>query len=209
MAHGGEEQATISIPSLLFVTILIFFSYRWWKSGSSSSSASSSGRNNGLRFTAAQVEQISAMFPQLSRRDIMWDLHRNRGSVQATTERVLMGRSLDPVCGHVRWRRRRSTDPRPQAPPSFQPAITFATASTSSGASNSAPKKQEVDLITRYNLQSKISDKGKEKEEPAPVPGWQSDKSERAKMLQRRREEMILAARKKMMEKDTAQTAPS
>jgi hypothetical protein len=28
----------------------------------------------------------------------MWDLHRNRGSVQATTERVLMGRGLEPVC---------------------------------------------------------------------------------------------------------------
>jgi coupling of ubiquitin conjugation to ER degradation protein 1 len=66
-----------------------------------------------------------------------------------------------------------------------------------------------VDLITRYNLQSKISDKGKEKEEPAPSPGWQTDKAERQKMLQRRREEMILAARRKMQEKDATQSAPS
>jgi coupling of ubiquitin conjugation to ER degradation protein 1 len=92
------DEATISIPSLLFVAALIFFSYRYFFSASaSSSSAAGSRSNNGLRFTAAQVEQISAMFPQLNRRDIMWDLHRNRGSVQATTERVLMGRGLDAV----------------------------------------------------------------------------------------------------------------
>ena len=61
-----------------------------------------------------------------------------------------------------------------------------------------------MDLITRYNLQSKISGKGKEKEEESPAPGWQQDKAERAKMLQRRRDEMILAARRKMQEKDAA-----
>jgi hypothetical protein len=38
------------------------------------------------------------MFPQLNRRDIMWDLQRNGGSVAATTERILGGGSLSPVC---------------------------------------------------------------------------------------------------------------
>lgn len=61
-----------------------------------------------------------------------------------------------------------------------------------------------MDLITRYNLQSKISGKGKEKEEETPAPGWYQDKTERAKVLQRRRDEMILAARRKMMERDAA-----
>lgn len=61
-----------------------------------------------------------------------------------------------------------------------------------------------MDLITRYNLQSKISGKGKEKEDETPAPGWQQDKAERAKMLQRRRDEMILAARRKMLERDAA-----
>jgi coupling of ubiquitin conjugation to ER degradation protein 1 len=93
-----------------------------------------------------------------------------------------------------------------QAPPSFQPPITFAaTNSTPTGSSSSAQaRKNEIDLITRYNLQSKISGKGKEKEEESPAPGWQQDKAERAKMLQRRRDEMILAARRKMQEKDAA-----
>jgi coupling of ubiquitin conjugation to ER degradation protein 1 len=96
-----DDEATISIPSLAFVAVIGFFIYRFFFSRSgddgSGGSSSSSSRNNGLRFTPAQVEQIAQMFPQLNRRDIMWDLHRNRGSVQATTERVLMGRGLDPV----------------------------------------------------------------------------------------------------------------
>lgn len=100
MSSTMEEEATISIPSLAFVAVLGFFIYRYFFSAPrtrADGSAASSSRNNGLRFTPAQVDQIAQMFPQISRRDIMWDLHRNRGSVQATTERVLMGRGLDPV----------------------------------------------------------------------------------------------------------------
>ena len=37
------------------------------------------------------------MFPQLSTRDIIWDLQRNGGSVAATTERILTGRGLEVV----------------------------------------------------------------------------------------------------------------
>lgn len=44
-----------------------------------------------------QIEQVAQMFPQLSRREIMWDLQRNGGSVAATTERILTGRGLETV----------------------------------------------------------------------------------------------------------------
>lgn len=101
MSSSVDEEATISIPSLAFVAVLGYFIYRYFFSSSPRTGAdgnpSSSSRNNGLRFTPAQVDQIAQMFPQLNRRDIMWDLHRNRGSVQATTERVLTGQGLDPV----------------------------------------------------------------------------------------------------------------
>lgn len=101
MSSSVDEEATISIPSLAFVAVLGYFIYRYFFSSSRSNadrSHTSSSRNNGLRFTPAQVDQIAQMFPQLSRRDIMWDLHRNGGSVQATTERVLTGQGLDAVC---------------------------------------------------------------------------------------------------------------
>lgn len=32
------------------------------------------------------------MFPQVERRSILWDLQRNGGNIQSTTERILAGR---------------------------------------------------------------------------------------------------------------------
>ncbi|RMZ75172.1 hypothetical protein DV738_g5620, partial [Chaetothyriales sp. CBS 135597] len=185
MVSSEEEEATLSIPSLILVGILIFFTYQFFFT---SRSSSSSRANNGLNFTSTQVEQVSAVFPHLNRRDIMWDLHRNGGSVQATTERVLSGRGLE------------------SAPPSFQPPITFAAPSSTSpstATSRVQPIRVEPDLITRYNLQAKISSKGKEKEED-PALGWAASKSERQRILRRRRDDMILAARRRMQEKDEA-----
>ena len=43
------------------------------------------------------MERIQQMFPQVSRRNIMWDLQRNGGNVVATTERILSGRGLEVV----------------------------------------------------------------------------------------------------------------
>ena len=37
------------------------------------------------------------MFPQVSRREIIWDLQRNGGSVAATSERILSGVGLERV----------------------------------------------------------------------------------------------------------------
>lgn len=122
-----------------------------------------------------------------------------------------------------------------QAPPSFQPNIdppaTNANNNQSSGGMGSvsallrnATKKEEIDLITRYNLQSRVktADKGKERADPGSgeggegrqqgqsqgqsqvQSGWAATKDARQSILQRRRDEMILEARRKMLEKDAA-----
>ena len=49
-----------------------------------------------LRSREVAVERIQQMFPQADRRSILWDLQRNGGSIQTTTERILAGR-LDTV----------------------------------------------------------------------------------------------------------------
>jgi coupling of ubiquitin conjugation to ER degradation protein 1 len=64
---------------------------------------------------------------------------------------------------------------------------------------------QEPDLITRYNLTHKIiaDDVGEaQTEEVKSKQGWSQSKSERQEMLKRRRDEMILNARRKMLEKE-------
>lgn len=130
------------------------------------------------------------MFPQADRRAIAWDLSRNGQNVNATTERILSGRSLD------------------NPPPSFQPNIPPLASSTTTTSSavlrgDNRPS-QGQDLITKYGLQGRVNSKGKEAEpsEEQKRSAWSSDKAARAEGLKRRREEMILAARRKMLERE-------
>jgi len=126
----------------------------------------------------------------------MWDLQRNGGNVAATTERILSGRGLETP------------------PPTFQPPLPASTSSSfTSTAENkpATPKPSQPDLITRYNLSAKIAsaDQGMEDAESTNPAGgksaWSANKNERQALLQKRREEMILSARKKMQAKLAAE----
>lgn len=190
---ADASKTSINIPQIIAVALVGFFAFRWFMSKPSSSSSdntSASSRSRGNQAVdLAKIEQIAAMFPQLDRRTIAWDLHRNGGSVPATTERVLAGRGLDAP------------------PPSYRPALPAPEAQAPavgvSGASGKSKGTAQEDLITRYNLQNRVGGKGKEAvpSEEQKRSAWSSDKATRAEGLKRRREEMILAARRKMEEK--------
>ncbi|KAF5123678.1 Coupling of ubiquitin conjugation to ER degradation protein 1 [Metarhizium anisopliae] len=148
------------------------------------------------------VERIQQMFPQAERRSILWDLQRNGGSIQNTTERILAGR-LETVSTSFS-----SAD----APECFANGIWVgrgiwgwqATAGASTvSATRQADKPSQPDLITRYNLKSKITEAAFE--EDAKSKGWSSNRDERQASLQKRRDEMILAARRKMEAKIAAE----
>jgi coupling of ubiquitin conjugation to ER degradation protein 1 len=62
--------------------------------------------------------------------------------------------------------------------------------------------KAKPDLITRYNLAGKLQQTEEEATEAKPK-AWSADRNERQMNLQRRREEMILAARRKMEAQET------
>ena len=178
------NQTSINIPQIIAVALVGFLAIRWYlnKTPSNTSNATSS---RGRQVDINKIDQVSAMFPQLDRRTIAWDLHHNGGNVSATTERVLAGRGLD------------------QPPPSFQPNIP---PPASAGASSGQQKNVGgmPDLITRYNLQTRISGKGKqampseEEQRRSKQGSWSADKGQRADGLKRRREEMILEARRRM-----------
>lgn len=93
-----EDEPSLNIPSLLTLAVVSFFVLRWFFNRDESSSSSGGSRpRRGNAVDPGQVEQVSQMFPQLSTREIMWDLQRNGGSVAATTERILTGRGLETV----------------------------------------------------------------------------------------------------------------
>jgi CUE domain len=98
-------EQTLNIPQLLAFLVVGFFAIRYFffsnapanATGAGSVQTSRSSSGGGRRIDEAQVDMVVAMFPQLERRSIMWDLQRNGGNVAATTERVLSGRGLETV----------------------------------------------------------------------------------------------------------------
>ncbi|KAK3624419.1 hypothetical protein LTR56_021043 [Elasticomyces elasticus] len=189
------EQTSINLPQILAVALVGFLAIRWYlnKSPSTPGSPGSSSSRRGQQLDLTKVEQLAAMFPQLERRSIAWDLQQNGNSVPATSERVLSGRGLD------------------NPPVSFQPNLAGpgvqAPAVGVSGAGRVKLGKGEEDLISRYNLQGRVNGTGKGKEavpseeEQKKKAGWSSDKVARAEGLRKRREEMVLEARRKMEER--------
>jgi len=91
---------SINIPQVLVFLVVTFLAVRWYFSKPSSISPTHTHTAR-ARINPAQIDQVASMFPQLSRRDIAWDLSRNGGNVAATTERALSGRveSVSPLWG--------------------------------------------------------------------------------------------------------------
>jgi coupling of ubiquitin conjugation to ER degradation protein 1 len=89
-----------------------------------------------------------------------------------------------------------------QAPPSF----TLPTPRPAAAPSRTAPapvKPIHPDLITRYNLASKLGQVSEQTADESPKPKvWSQDRNERQANLNKRREEMILAARRKMEQQE-------
>ncbi|KAI9658490.1 MAG: hypothetical protein M1831_003928 [Alyxoria varia] len=218
--QGPPPQATLNIPAVLVTAALAVFAIRYFFFSPSpdassntapgvAAAASSSSRNSRRRVAPEKIETVLSMFPQLSRRNIEWDLQRNGSSVQTTSERVLTEGRL------------------PEAPSYFRASTPPLTSSSQAAPRNAPRSSQHPDLITRYNLSNKLSEpysrpsqssKGKQPDPPLnqlpgeePIltneaqqakGGWSSNKNERAELLKKRREEMILQARKRMEEGD-------
>lgn len=91
-------EQSVNIPQVLVFIVVTFLAVRWYFSKPAAAGTRAPTSNRSTRqINPAQIDQLTSMFPQLSRRDIAWDLQRNGGNVAATTERVLSGRGLDTV----------------------------------------------------------------------------------------------------------------
>ena len=191
---GNPETTTLNIPSLLAFTALTILAIRYFFF-SPTSSTSSSTAQRAPRIPPDRIDTLSSMFPQVSRRDIEWDLRRNGGNVQATTERVLRDNRLPAAPASFR-----ASTP----PPAPQPG-----AGQGAGRQQSKGPTHE-NLIQRYKLSARVADRDGEVEDDTLQTGekqrqkgkWSSSKQERAEILKRRRDEMVLAARRKMEMKE-------
>ena len=209
-----DQQQTLSVPSLLLLAAFAALTIRYFFFTKTSNPPP---RANPRAANPADVEQIATMFPQIGRRDIMWDLQRNGGSVNATTERILGRGSLDTVgYRNLVFAERRVSECEARAdstihqqpPPSFQPIIPAGATPITANTTPGQVRTEHIDLITRYNLGSRISSPPSTPAEDSGLGGspqtesWSNNKNERQALLKRRREEMILNARRKLEEKE-------
>ncbi|KAK2591809.1 hypothetical protein QQS21_010510 [Conoideocrella luteorostrata] len=183
----ANEQ--ISLPYLAGIMLLSGLIIRYLFFSGTQTSRPSRSPEDVRRSREAAVERIQQMFPQTDRRSILWDLQRNGGSIQNTTERILAGRLETPPVTF-------------QPPP---PPGQLATGASTASAIRQADKPSQPDLITRYNLMNKIGEETHQ--DDGKAKGWSSNREERQSTLQKRRDEMILAARRKMEAKMAAEKA--
>ncbi|KAJ2958521.1 hypothetical protein NQ176_g11177 [Zarea fungicola] len=179
----ANEQ--ISLPYFVGVLVFAGLVIRYLFFSGTSSQPTTRSPEAFLRSREAAVERVQQMFPQADRRTILWDLQRNGGNIQGTTERILAGRLETPPVSF-------------QPPP--PPGQSASAHSTTTSSTRPADKHSQPDLITRYNLKDKI-DGDAQHDDDTKGKGWSTNREERQKSLQRRRDEMILAARKKMQAK--------
>lgn len=197
-----SASASPSLSQLIFCALVVLLVYRYLTSSPQAQDAGhtrSSGTTNST-VPADAVEALRAMFPQVSVAAIWWDLERNGGSVEATTEKILAEGSLpEPPASLARAPRTESTSP---ASTSSQQSASGAARGTTvfAGTSSSSRSIGYSDLISRYNLQSKLDTYQLRKAQPVD-PGSSSNKNDKSSLIIRgheRRDAMIIEARKKM-----------
>lgn len=138
-----------------------------------------SGTSTEIRWVERNIEQVLVMFPNIQPNLIAYDLSRTR-NVEATIEKLLSGQMLP-------------SPPRDSHFSTWGASTAQATASTTS---NDVSAKE--DLIKRYNLQSKVDTN------PVQTQSyqWSKDRAQREALLKARKEEAILVARHKLLNRE-------
>ncbi|RUS19964.1 hypothetical protein BC937DRAFT_86654, partial [Endogone sp. FLAS-F59071] len=140
--------------------------------------------------TTEMVEAVRQMFPSIPPAAILADLQKT-GSVEITCDNILRDGGL----------------PLPPVPASPQASTSSAGSSSSSSATS---KPSAPSLVHRYKLQDKVV-QDVVPEEPAKV--WEGSADKRHEVLKKRKEFMVLQARKRFLEqqrkKEEEETAVS
>ncbi|PWN99485.1 hypothetical protein FA09DRAFT_328871 [Tilletiopsis washingtonensis] len=153
-------------------------------------------RRNMAGVSDEMVQAVTSMFPHVSPEAIRYDLARS-GSAEATADRILSEGALpNPPAGLF-------GPPRPAPPPPRAPESASAASSASARTS----------LIKSFNLEARLSAPAPSEAAPAPAAAekgkekskanWSDERATRERELRARKEEMILAARRRLQAKQS------
>jgi len=217
------------IVNVIIAVAVIYFVVKWATSGGSDSSANATGGTDVAKIlgfkpkkaTPDMIASVRAAFPDIPTDNIHYDLLRT-GSVELTVNRLLERGYLDPP--PAAYRRA-----FPATSTSDDGTIPVPSGDSKLAGKPAAP--QVPSLIQRFQLESKLSDGGDELptwDGTGPIPSaakgkgragssvttpptsssnasiWEATKEQRQSSLQKRKEAMIIAARQRLLEKESA-----
>ncbi|EJD07921.1 uncharacterized protein FOMMEDRAFT_138029 [Fomitiporia mediterranea MF3/22] len=218
------------VVNVVVALAVIVFVVRWATSTSRETPEERNVRTTlGFRpkaVTPEMTETISSMFPDMPRENIHYDLLRT-GSVEMTTNKIIERGFLDPPPqAYFRLYPRTENARQPATGAAQRPASRAQTPNTSgaqaSSSSSSAPaQKSAPSLIARYHLENylssqRVDERTKEREasevklvfeSPEQAGGkarWEETPEKREASLRERKAQMILAARKRLIEQQKA-----
>ncbi|CDZ98069.1 CUE1, KIS4 [Phaffia rhodozyma] len=189
---------------IIVAVAVIYVAYSWVSKRATSTQVRPSGPpvfGQGILRGVSEpmVDTVSSAFPDIPRENIMYDLSKTRNP-QITVEKILTTGILPPPPPGM----------FPASEPSHPPARPNANVSSAT-TSHATPTPT---LLERYNLQSRVSSvKGKERavDEVDPIDNqsvvgsnaakWESTAKEREDSLKKRKEAMVLEARRKLLAK--------
>jgi len=182
---------------VLVAVVIIYVSYRWLFSAAPTTAGASARDGNtaatlGFRprnVTPQMVQQVAAMFPDLPEDNIRYDLLRT-GNVERTVNTVIEKGFLPaPPATYIR-------------PASSVPAV----ARPAGGARSAQSAPKPTTLISRFHLEDRVqADDPSIDTQPSNSnkAAWAATPEQRQASLAERKAQMILAARKRLLEKQT------
>lgn len=88
----SDQQVSLPFVLILLVTIGLATRYFFFTPHQTPSASGLRTGRDAARRREVAADRVLQMFPQADRRAVLWDLARNGGSVQLTSERMLAGR---------------------------------------------------------------------------------------------------------------------
>ncbi|KAF7724783.1 hypothetical protein EC973_000740 [Apophysomyces ossiformis] len=165
--------------SILVAVFLILIALRWMLGGNQPSNPQSGQRRSAgrrqHRVTPQMIEMVRSMFPDIPTPAIVADLQRT-GSVETTVENALRAGGLPMPANY-----------------SNGPATDNG---ANSGSSTAVKPVTHTNLLQRYDLDSHSINGDQQITEPPKV--WEASPDKRQEMLRKRKEFMVLQARKKL-----------
>ncbi|KAJ1972192.1 hypothetical protein H4R34_005489 [Dimargaris verticillata] len=167
--------------SLAVSAVILYFVFKWLLGGDNQSGGQGGASSTG-RYTVrpGMVERVHALFPHIPEAAIRADLSRT-GSVEVTCDNILQNNGLN------------MPPDMPNESQTSSPQLRGNTAGTNQPGSSQSVRSVPTDsLVRRYNLADRL-------DQPMPEAQsytWETDAAKRQEQLKRRKELMVLQARK-------------